>query len=146
VSENLKRGLVDSDAVAAERVSRGRWSIPPPSPTFDPLGIQSPDYYPYSESDHKSEPLRDTELEETQEDLFNTKAELVAVNDEFADVKRKFEKLRTRLVYLEGELSVYRRFAVIHSREYQAPTPQFSFPPPPPPPPPTQYRGAAAIY
>jgi hypothetical protein len=109
-------------------------------------GIQSPEYYPYSESDHKSEPLRDTELEETQEDLFNTKAELVTVNDEFADVKRKFEKLHTRLVYLEGELSVYRRFAVIHSREYQAATPQFSYPPPPPPPPPTQYRGAAVIY
>ena len=114
-----------------------RWESPPPSPSF-----HSPDYYPYSEGGPKecsrsSSPHKDVLLtrlvDDTREELRSTKAELTDTQSLLGDVKAKFGRLRSRVIYLEGELAVYKRFAVIHSQEFKAPIPQFHYPPPPPP-------------
>jgi hypothetical protein len=119
----------------------------PPSPDFgrDPPPVPtSPDYCP-SEDSYGRERSYSPARHALEEDVTDLRAEL-------AELKPKFARLRNRVIYLEGEIAVYQRFAVIQTREEKVPPlPQPQPPPrqfhyyrsPPPPPPP---RGAVDAH
>jgi hypothetical protein len=116
-------------------------STPPRSPTFAP---ESPDYTP-SEADFSGKRSRSESPELDYEHLLEQSRTFVELaetktaqaNDALKNLRFKYGRLRSRVIYLEGELAVYQRFASIHRHQLTTPPPSFSFlntPPPPPPP------------
>jgi hypothetical protein len=86
--------------------------------------------------------------------LLEATSETRRVKRDLLDIQTRFNRIRSRVIYLEGEVAVYKRFAVIHDREPPGrpspgywPSPTF-YPAPqnyhpvllrqPPPPPPLQ--------
>ena len=112
---------------------RGRVT-PPPSPEFG----NSPDYYPSeSSSPQPVTPYRE-ELEETKADLTVAEAQVTHVTKNLEDLRVRFSRVHQRVIYLEGELAVYRRFAVITNHTKSVPDQRpvqflgYAYPPPPP--------------
>jgi hypothetical protein len=111
--------------------------------TRSPSSPVSPDYYPSEEeqvrerSRSRSPPTdHERQLEEAVASLFQAQTETTQLTKNLEELRVRFGRLRSRVIYLEGELAVYKRFAVIHSQEPKLPPPpQFFYPPPPPPPP-----------
>ena len=129
-------GYTEAGEPTSTRPSPKKDYPPPASPDF--TGV-SPDKYPSEEeatrdrSRSRSRSPSREQLEETQEELAVEQAKTVAVTQDLADLRIRFGRLRHRVIYLEGELNVYRRFAVIHSEPKPSPH-LFKYPPPPPPP------------
>jgi hypothetical protein len=113
------------------RPSRKNDYLTPSSPTFF---TDSPDYYPSEESRERSRSRSASPHRELKAALLQEEAKTEEVTRDLKDLRVRYERLRHRVIYLEGELAVYKRFAVIHSHEFKTPLPQFTYPPPPPPP------------
>jgi hypothetical protein len=121
-------------------VSPGEHS-PPRSPTFS----NSPDY---SQSDRanngegsRSESLPDFVrlLEEATAKVELAKTETAEAERVLDDLQRRYHHLRSRVIYVEGELAVYQRLAPVHYNPPQAPPLTYRVLVAPPPPPPRRF-------
>jgi hypothetical protein len=117
---------------------RGR--TPPPSPRFDQELDGPQDYSPTTDGESQSQgrsrsrsrsPSSERRLKAA---LRTEQTKSAEVFQTLSDLRYKFGRLRSRVIYLEGELAVYKRFAVIDNCANK-PTPSlYVYPPPPPPP------------
>jgi hypothetical protein len=113
---------------------------PPPSPDF---GAVSPDSPAWKSSENleersssQSPPDWERLLEEAQYDVQLAEAKTLEANKALEDFCVKYRSLRNRVLYLEGVLAVYRRFASINSHlPPSGPTCRIIVAAPPPPPP-----------
>jgi hypothetical protein len=114
---------------------------PPPSPDF---GYNSPDYSPeWKSSDEleersssQSPPDWERLLEEAQYDVQLAETKTLEAKQALEDICTRYRSLRSRVLYLEGKLAVYKSLALINS--YPAPSGPtcrviVAAPPPPPP-------------
>jgi len=113
---------------------------PPKSPNFENKPPESPDYYPSGAEDAVSprsrdrSPNREQELQQVRSNLLEAQSVALLAGRNLESLKTKFSRLRSRVIYLEGELAVYKRFAAIPGRGRYPPNQFPSYPPPPPPP------------
>jgi hypothetical protein len=129
---------VDEKAAEPEAKKRRQSarSPPPRSPSF---GVSSPDYTP-SEFDRSRSLSAPPDYEHLLNEatafveLAKTKAE--EADQKFEQLSAKYYQLKNRVIYLEGELAVYRRFASAGRIEppVSLPTYRVIVAPPPPPP------------
>jgi hypothetical protein len=121
---------------------------PPPSPVYSAAAAygcvvkvahrdpppESPDYYPSDASgryrSRSNSPRR--QLEEAQGELLTAHAKTAQASLNFKQIRERACYLKSRVIYLEGELAAYKRLVTDHCNPRK---PQFSFYPPPPPPP-----------
>jgi hypothetical protein len=145
VSASLLKELGYTD-IEAPHSKRTRLDSAPKSPTFSP---DSPDYYP-SEEENGAEQSELAAQNAEYEQLFEeSQVALAKAESKTAEVVQTLEalryqhgRLRSRVIYLEGELAVYQRFASIDCIESRQranlpnpPTYRVIVAPPPPPPP-----------
>jgi hypothetical protein len=121
-----------------KRQCRGAFS-PPPSPDFGACSPDSPEWKsseePGKSSRSQSEPDWERLLEEAQYDVQLAETKTLEANKALEDFCVKYRSLRNRVLYLEGELAVYRRFATINNYQPSPPTCRVIVAAPPPPPP-----------
>jgi hypothetical protein len=144
VSASLLRELnyTDEEEPSPKRHRSGKPFLPK-SPTFE---VDSPDYYPSGEEDNgdRSRPQSPVDyerlFEETQVALDKSEAKVAEVVQTLEALRFQHGRLRSRVIYLEGELAVYKRFASIDRTQstfpgyQQQPTCRVIVAPPPPPP------------
>jgi hypothetical protein len=139
VSASLLRELgyrVDQEPALKRRRLGDR--TPPKSPTFAP---SSPDYTPSDEEfsgerSRSESPELDYErlLEQSRTFVELAETRTAEVNGTLKDLRYKYGRLRSRVIYLEGELAVYQRFASVQRQQLTTAPGSFSFITPPPPP------------
>lgn len=114
-----------------------RTRLSPKSPVF----ATASDYYPSEEedTDHQDVPCIDYGqlFEDSQVALANAESKTAEVVQTLEALRYQHGRLRSRVIYLEGELAVYQRFASIDRIQTTLPNPPtyrvIVAPPPPPP-------------
>jgi hypothetical protein len=139
VAESLLRELDQPDEEPEPSPKRQRLGdTPPPSPHFGAASPDSPEWRSSEELEERS-PSQSTPdwerlLEEAQYDMQIAETKTQEADQALAEFCVKYRNLRNRVIYLEGELAVYRRFASINScLPLSGPCRVIVAPPPPPP-------------